>query len=112
MLPDKKIDSLGAHLEQFKLHDRGRQIDLEVGEHRHVPAYLYPTNSTQNLLTEYHQLLNEYKVLKRAYEEKITNAIAKPVAIATSVVAAAKRPLDSYVLVLVDGNDYIVSCRL
>jgi hypothetical protein len=31
MLADGKIDSLDTHLEQFKLNDHSRQIDLQVG---------------------------------------------------------------------------------
>jgi hypothetical protein len=30
MLADGKIDSLDTHLEQFKLNDQSRQIDLQV----------------------------------------------------------------------------------
>ncbi|EUC43835.1 hypothetical protein COCMIDRAFT_99779 [Bipolaris oryzae ATCC 44560] len=94
MLPEKKIDSLGARLEQFKERDQERRIDLD------------------NLLAEYRQLLNEYKVLKKAYEDMITNTISKPFTLGTPTVNAAKKPLDSYVLVLVDGNDYIFNEEL
>jgi hypothetical protein len=36
MLADGKIDSLDTHLEQFKLNDQNRQIDLTVSRYRHV----------------------------------------------------------------------------
>ncbi|KAH7562194.1 hypothetical protein BM1_01714 [Bipolaris maydis] len=94
MLPEKKIDSLGARLEQFKERDQERRIDLD------------------NLLVEYRQLLNEYKVLKKAYEDMVTNTISKPFTVGTPTVTAAKKPIDSYVLVLVDGNEYIFNEEL
>jgi hypothetical protein len=49
-------------------------------------------------------------VVKKAYEDKKTSALAKPVAVATPAnPAAAAKPRNPYVLVLIDGNDYIVS---
>lgn len=57
-------------------------------------------------------MLNEYKVLKKAYEDMVTNTISKPFTVGTPTVTAAKKPIDSYVLVLVDGNEYIVSFQL
>ncbi|CAG5140133.1 uncharacterized protein ALTATR162_LOCUS643 [Alternaria atra] len=92
MLADGKIDSLDTHLEQFKLNDQNRQIDLA------------------NLLKEYGQLLDEYKDLKKAYEEKGKIAITKPAA--TSITAVTARPQNRYVLVLVDGNNYIFNHEL
>jgi hypothetical protein len=50
-------------------------------------------------------------VLKKAYEEKGTRAVTKPAAVATPAypAPAAAKPRNPYVLVLIDGNDYIVS---
>jgi predicted AlkP superfamily pyrophosphatase or phosphodiesterase len=45
--------------------------------------------------------------LKKAYEEKGKIAVTKPAATPTTAVTA--RPQNRYVLVLVDGNNYIVS---
>ncbi|RYN41530.1 hypothetical protein AA0112_g2417 [Alternaria arborescens] len=89
MLADGKIDSLDTHLEQFKLNDQNRQIDLT------------------NLLREYGQLLDEYKELKKAYEEKGRSNVVKPAAAGASTVTAAIKPQNPYVLVLIDGNNYI-----
>ncbi|KAF1944840.1 hypothetical protein EJ02DRAFT_370931 [Clathrospora elynae] len=94
MLADGKIDSLDTHLEQFKLNDHNRQNDL------------------QNLLREYGQLLDDYKVLKKAYEEKGTKSVAKAVATPTVPVANTAKPRHAYVLVLVDGNDYVFNDEL
>ncbi|CAN9082727.1 unnamed protein product [Alternaria alternata] len=89
MLADGKIDSLDTHLEQFKLNDQNRQTDLT------------------NLLREYGQLLDEYKDLKKAYEEKGRSNVVKPAAAGASTVTAAIKPQNPYVLVLIDGNNYI-----
>jgi hypothetical protein len=76
---------------------------------------LFPSNTanaSQNLLREYGQLLDDYKVLKKAYEEKGTTNAHVAKAVATPVVptvTASKPPRNPYVLVLVDGNNYIVS---
>ncbi|KAI4607994.1 hypothetical protein J4E80_009391 [Alternaria sp. BMP 0032] len=91
MLADGKIDSLDTHLEQFKLNDQARQNDLT------------------NLLREYGQLLDEYKDLKRAYEQKGKSTIAAPPGIPIPTIAAATTARIPYVLVLIDGNNYIVS---
>ncbi|KAL1801577.1 hypothetical protein ACET3X_001919 [Alternaria dauci] len=89
MLADGKIDSLDTHLEQFKLNDRNRQTDLT------------------SLLREYGQLLDEYKDLKKAYVKEGKNATVTPAATGASTVIAATRPQNPYVLVLIDGNNYI-----
>ncbi|KAI4677152.1 uncharacterized protein J4E88_006959 [Alternaria novae-zelandiae] len=89
MLADGKIDSLDTHLEQFKLNDQARQNDLT------------------NLLREYGQLLDEYKDLKRAYEQKGKKTIAAPPGIPIQTIAAATTARNPYVLVLIDGNNYI-----
>ncbi|KAG9187340.1 hypothetical protein G6011_05211 [Alternaria panax] len=87
MLADGKIDSLDTHLEQFKLHDQNRQIDLT------------------NLLREYGQLLDEYRDLKKAYAESSKRVTTKPAV--TPTTAATTKPQNSHVLVLIDGNNYI-----
>ncbi|KAF1833744.1 hypothetical protein BDW02DRAFT_569726 [Decorospora gaudefroyi] len=94
MLADGKIDSLDTHLEQFKLNDQTRQVDL------------------QNLLKEYSQLLDDYKVLKKAYEDKDVKGGSKAIATPTVPMLAAAKPRNPYVLVLVDGNDYIFNDEL
>ena len=62
------------------------------------------TNPMQNLVKEYGQLIQEYKVLKQAYEKEKASPFA-----GSSTTVAETRPRDPYVLMLVDGNDYIVS---
>ncbi|KAI4658114.1 uncharacterized protein J4E79_007095 [Alternaria viburni] len=89
MLADGKIDSLDTHLEQFKLNDQARQSDLT------------------NLLKEYGQLLDEYKDLKRAYEQKGNSTIAAPPGIPIQTIATATTARNPYVLMLIDGNNYI-----
>ncbi|KAH9864118.1 hypothetical protein J1614_010052 [Plenodomus biglobosus] len=97
MLPDGKIDSLKTHLEQFQLRDKTRQDDL------------------QNVLKEYGQLLKEHgqllkdcEALKKAFEVKKE----KPVVALPPPSAYNVKPKDAYVLVLVDGNDYIFNDAL
>ncbi|CAO2656000.1 Nn.00g048030.m01.CDS01 [Neocucurbitaria sp. VM-36] len=89
MLADGKVDSLDTHLEQFKLNEQNRQNDL------------------QNLLREYGQLLDDYKVLKKAFEEKGTKTRAE-----VPTIARAQKNRNPYVLVLVDGNGYIFNDEL
>ncbi|KAH8725153.1 hypothetical protein GQ44DRAFT_826947 [Phaeosphaeriaceae sp. PMI808] len=91
MLGNGKIDSLDTHLEQFKLNNQNSQNDL------------------RNLLKEYSQLLDDYKDLKRAFETKGSRSPAK--AAHTSKVHIDKAR-NAYVLVLVDGNDYIFNDEL
>ncbi|EFQ88419.1 hypothetical protein PTT_15704 [Pyrenophora teres f. teres 0-1] len=94
MLADSKINSLDTHLEQFKLNVENRHIDLT------------------NLLKEYSQLLDEYKVLKNAHEKRSSRDTTNPGAVATPTVSAPAGPRNPYVLVLVDGNDYIFNDEL
>lgn len=54
-------------------------------------------------------MLDDYKVLKNAYENREIDNNADPGAVATTTVPATAGSLNAYVLVLVDGNDYIVS---
>ncbi|KNG44705.1 hypothetical protein TW65_08484 [Stemphylium lycopersici] len=77
--------------------------------HHHIPL----ENKNINLLKEYGQLLDDYKVLKIAYKEKEKELVAKSVAVATpSAPAAASSSRNPYVLMLVDGNDYIFNDEL
>jgi hypothetical protein len=60
-------------------------------------------------LREYSQLLHDYKELKNAFDTKGSN----PVAITTVIPrlpepVEKEKPRNPYVLVLVDGNGYIV----
>ncbi|KAF2849894.1 hypothetical protein T440DRAFT_451600 [Plenodomus tracheiphilus IPT5] len=91
MLSDGKIDSLDTHLEQFKLNEDNRQTDL------------------QNLLREYGTLLEDYKVLKKAFEVKANKSTVVLPHRTPSHSGKAREP---YVLVLVDGNDYIFNDEL
>ncbi|KAL5118547.1 hypothetical protein ACEQ8H_003562 [Pleosporales sp. CAS-2024a] len=86
MLTEGRIDSLDAHLEQFKLNNRTAQLDLS------------------NLLKEFGQLLNDYKDLKKAYDAKFAKAATKNTAAPTR---PAGQPHSPYVLMLVDGDGYI-----
>ncbi|KAH7346028.1 hypothetical protein BKA66DRAFT_433485 [Pyrenochaeta sp. MPI-SDFR-AT-0127] len=89
MLADGKINSMDTHLEEFKLKDHTRQNDL------------------QNLLKEYGQLLDDYKVLKRVFEEKSTkNGTAYKTGFSID------KARNAYVLVLIDGNGYIFNDEL
>jgi hypothetical protein len=56
-------------------------------------------------------LLDEYKDLKKAYDEKGSTAshVAKAIVTPAIPALASAKPRNPYVLVLVDGNDYIVS---
>ncbi|KAA8626241.1 zf-CCCH domain containing protein [Pyrenophora tritici-repentis] len=94
MLADSKINSLDTRLEQFKLNDQTRHVDLT------------------NLLKEYGQLLDEYKTLKNAYENSSSRGTTSPGAVPTSTESAAAEPRNPYVLVLVDGNGYIFNDEL
>jgi hypothetical protein len=64
------------------------------------------TNRNQNLLREYGQLLDDYKDLKKAFETKSSKSVARATAVPKVPVG---KHCNSYVLVLVDGNGYIVS---
>ncbi|EDU41015.1 conserved hypothetical protein [Pyrenophora tritici-repentis Pt-1C-BFP] len=88
------INSLDTRLEQFKLNDQTRHVDLT------------------NLLKEYGQLLDEYKTLKNAYENSSSRGTTSPGAVPTSTESAAAEPRNPYVLVLVDGNGYIFNDEL
>ena len=54
-------------------------------------------------------MLDEYKLLKSAYEKKAVGDTADAEAVATPVKPTTTGSRNPYVLVLVDGNDYIVS---
>ena len=54
-------------------------------------------------------MLDEYKVLKTAHEKKAVGNTADAGAVATPIEPATTGSRHPYVLVLVDGNDYIVS---
>jgi len=54
-------------------------------------------------------LLDEYKVLKNTYEKKAVGNTADAGAVAPPRESATTGSRNPYVLVLVDGNDYIVS---
>jgi hypothetical protein len=60
----------------------------------------------QNLLKEYGQLLDDYKDLKKAFDTKGTKSSGKSAFLPR---LPAAKPRDPYVLVLIDGNGYIVS---
>jgi hypothetical protein len=69
-------------------------------------------NHTQNLLREYGQLLGDYKDLKKAFDTKGTKPVARA---AVNPKLQAEKPRNPYVLVLIDGNGYIVRaqpCRM
>jgi hypothetical protein len=69
-------------------------------------------NHKQNLLREYGQLLDDYKDLKKAFDTKGTKPVARAAVIPK---LPAEKPHNPYVLVLIDGNGYIVSaqpCRM
>ncbi|KAF2261939.1 hypothetical protein CC78DRAFT_421159, partial [Lojkania enalia] len=84
MLSDGKIDSLDTRLEQFRLNNQANQNELQV------------------VLKEYSQLLEGYKSLKNACEGKAING-------GTNVdKSATDKPRNPYVLVLIDGNGYIL----
>ncbi|KAF2116207.1 hypothetical protein BDV96DRAFT_573557 [Lophiotrema nucula] len=93
LLADGKVDSLDTHLEQFKLNNETNQNELQV------------------LLKEYGQLLDDYKILRKAYQQKgtgvavplITNGVSSP---------TQEKPRNPYVLVLIDGNGYIFNDEL
>ena len=110
MLGDNKIDSLDTHLEQFKLVDQTRQRDLQV------PAILPPwlayaiPNTCQNLLKEYSQLLVDYRGLRNTLEDERTRKQAVNVRVPAP--AAPNLGRSSYVLVLVDANDYVFNDEL
>jgi hypothetical protein len=63
-------------------------------------------NHKQNLLREYGQLLDDYKDLKKAFDIKGTKPVARAAVVPK---LPTEKPRNPYVLVLVDGNDYIVS---
>ncbi|KAI8935290.1 hypothetical protein NX059_007877 [Plenodomus lindquistii] len=90
MVPDSIIDALDTHLERFKFNEESRHTDL------------------QNLLKEYGQLLEDYKVVKKELEAKNN----KPVVSLPKPQARGAKLKDSYVLVLVDGDDYIFNDEL
>ncbi|RMZ74557.1 Zinc finger CCCH-type [Pyrenophora seminiperda CCB06] len=95
MLADTKINSLDTRLEQFKLNDQSRQVDLT------------------NLLQEYGQLLEEYKVLKSSYENiSFGNTAYLDAKAPTPTEPAPAVSRNPYVLVLVDGNDYVFNDEL
>jgi hypothetical protein len=107
MLADGKIDSLDTHLEQFKLNNRTAQSDLQV----YSPFDIENRSSlttTQNLLREYGQLLDDYKDLKKAFETKGSKSVAKATP-KSSAAASTEKSRNPYVLVLIDGNGYIVN---
>ena len=54
-------------------------------------------------------MLDDYKALKNAYENREIEYNADSEVIATTTVPATAGSLNPYALVLVDGNDYIVS---
>lgn len=64
------------------------------------------SNPMQNLIKEHGQLIHEYKVLKQAYDKESASPFAG------SSTGAKTTLRDPYVLMLVDGNDYIVSIAL
>ncbi|KAJ4359739.1 uncharacterized protein N0V89_000295 [Didymosphaeria variabile] len=87
MLGDAKLNSLDTRLEQFKLSNANSQQEL------------------QTLLKEYSQLLEDYKALKsyKLPEQPKANSVSSA---STPVI---EKPRNPYVLVLVDGNGYVVS---
>jgi hypothetical protein len=112
MLADNKIDSLDTHLEQFKLNNQTSQNDLQVRVVTvdGVSALGILLTTDKNLLKEYGQLLDNYKDLKKAFDAKGSKAVPKATrqaAVATT--KAVEAPRNPYVLVLIDGNGYIVS---
>lgn len=70
-----------------------------------------PLLTAQNILREYGQLLDDYKDLKKAFDARPANSVAKTTPVTTAATKSEQPPRNPYVLVLVDGNGYIVSHR-
>ncbi|KAL6702911.1 hypothetical protein ACN47E_000812 [Coniothyrium glycines] len=89
MLPESRFDFLNTRLEQFKLHEQERQDQL------------------QNLLTEYTELLESYRILRKAHDQTSQRILP-----ARAARANGNASHGSYVLVLIDGNEYIFNDEL
>lgn len=103
MLEDGKIDSLDTHLEQFKVTNSTNQNELQVKTSRVIISISYfitVTDNVKSILTEYTQLLEDYKILKRSHKQE--NGKSGSSSLGSN---DARR---SYVSVLVDGNAYFV----
>ncbi|ORY08516.1 hypothetical protein BCR34DRAFT_569763 [Clohesyomyces aquaticus] len=85
MLGDVQIMSLDTHLERFKLQNQANEIEL------------------QKVLIEYSELLEEYKNLKKVFDQKSSS---------NGHVTLPRKSRSPYVLVLVDGNGYIFNNEL
>lgn len=100
MLGDGKLDSLDTRLEQFKLNNATNQNELLVFI---LDPYSQQrmSNRPQAILREYSQLLDDYKALKRSHGENGKS-------MKNGDVESNHKTRNPYVLVLIDGNGYIV----
>lgn len=110
MLGDAKLNSLDTRLEQFKLSHANNQQELQVCSFHATATIswwrssLSPLTYLKTLLKGYSQLLEDYKALKnyKFPEQPQANGVS------SASTPVNEKPRNPYVLVLIDGNGYVV----